>query len=353
MMRAAVLRNGKIQVREIPIPTPRERQILVRTHACGICASDLHFMEHPEQAMEQGGGLWNYDADADMVMGHEFCAEVVDYGPKTARKWKPGTRVSSTPILINPDAVRIVGYSPDALGGYGQYFLMSEAVTQEVKSDLPSEWIAVSDAMAVGWYYVKKAAIGSNEVPLVIGCGAIGLSVIAALRRRGIGPIVAVDFVESRRAVARTVGADVLIDPAAASPYAAWRELAWGSDPSAVRGLFGSVDLARCVVFECVGVGGVLDEIIMNCERDTRILSAGGCPQGDFIHSAAAHRKGLNIQFGGGPSVPDWNEALKEVCSGSIDVRPIVGETIGLDAVPDALRRSKQREAPPRIVITP
>jgi threonine dehydrogenase-like Zn-dependent dehydrogenase len=207
--------------------------------------------------------------------------------------------------------------------------------------------------MAVGWSYEKRAAIGSNEVPLVIGCGAIGLSVVAALRRRGIGPIVAVDFNESRRAVARTLGADVLIDPAATSPYAAWREVAHGGDPSAVRGIFDSVNLASCVAFECVGVSGVLDDIVMNCERSTRILSAGGCPEGDHIHSAAAHRKGLNIQFGGGPSVPDWNEALKEVCSGNIDVRPIVGETIGLDAVPDALRRSKQREAPPRIVITP
>jgi threonine dehydrogenase-like Zn-dependent dehydrogenase len=351
LMRAAVLREEQIQVREIPIPTPGSGQILVKTHACGICASDIHFMERPDQVMAQGGGLWNYDRNADMVMGHEFCAEIVDYGPATERKWKPGTRVSSTPVLINPDAIRITGYSPDALGGFGEYFLMSEAITQVVKTDLPSELVATSDAMAVGWFYVKKAAMTAREIPLVIGCGAIGLSVIAALKRRGIGPIIAADFGEARRHTAKLMGADIVIDPAAMSPYAAWRELAYG-EPDKVRGIFDQVDLPRCVAFECVGIGGVLDGIIMNCERDTRILSAGGCPDGDHIHSVTAHTKGLNIQFGGGPMLPDWNEAMEEVCSGNIDVRPIVGEVIGVDGIPEALRRAKGASAPPRIIVS-
>ena len=227
---------------------------------------------------------------------------------------------------------------------------MSEAVTQEVRSDLPSELVAVSDAIAVGWYYAKKAAMSAREIPLVIGCGAIGLAVIAALRRRGIGPIVAADFSPPRRAVAKTMGADIVIDPAAVSPYAAWREVAMAIRTGT---RIDTVDLPRCVAFECVGVGGVLDGIISNCERDTRILSAGGCPDGDHIHSVTAHGKGINIQFGGGPQMFDWNEALEEVCSGNIDVRPIVGEIIGLDAVPDALERAKRGDAPVRIVIKP
>ena len=352
MMRAAVLRGQQVSVKEIPIPTPGNGQILVRTLACGICASDLHFMADPEGVTAQGQGLWNYQPDADMVMGHEYCAEIVDYGPGTERKWKPGTRVSSTPVLINPDAIRIVGYSPDALGGMGQYFLMSEAVTQEVKTDLPSELVATSDAMAVGWYYVKKAAMTPKDIPLVIGAGAIGLSVVAALKRKGIGPIIISDFSDKRLAVAQQMGADVLINPARTSPYASWREAAYG-DPDKVIGMFGDTDLPKCVTFECVGVGGVLHDIVMNCERDTRILSAGACPDGDHIHSVAAHSKGLNLQFGGGPGIVDWNEAMDEVCSGRIDVRPVVGEVIGLDEVPAALARAKGPDAPARIIIKP
>ena len=352
MMKAPVLCDGKLSVREVPIPTPGHGQILVKTHACGICASDLHFMEDPQSLMEQGGGLWNYAPGADFIMGHEFCAEIVDYGPGTERKLKAGTRVSSVPVLITQDAVRITGYSPDAPGAMGEYFLMSEAVTQEVRSDLPSEHIATSDAMAVGWYYVKRAAMGPREIPLVIGCGAIGLSVIAALKYRGIGPIVAADFSPIRREVAAKMGADILIDPAAVSPYAGWREVAYG-DPNHVRGIFDTVDLPRCVAFECVGVAGVLDGIVVNCERDTRIFSAGCCPSGDHIHSATAHQKGVSIQFGGGPQMPDWNEALEAVASAALDASPLVGELIGIEDVPQAIGRVKSADSPARIIIQP
>src|SRR5262245_1232330 len=184
-MRAAVLRGGVVEARETDDPTPGRGQILVRSLACGICASDIHFMDHPEADAEDDTGLSNYDPDADIVMGHEYCAEVVDYGPGTERRWPPGTRVSSIPALLTAGGVRVIGQSPEAPGGFGEYFLLTEAMTQVVPTDLPSELVAIADAISVGWYYVNRAAVGAREVPLVIGCGAIGLSAIASLRRLG------------------------------------------------------------------------------------------------------------------------------------------------------------------------
>jgi threonine dehydrogenase-like Zn-dependent dehydrogenase len=326
--------------------------MLVRSLGCGICASDIHFMDNPKAVAQDTSGLWNYDADADIVMGHEICAEVVDYGPGTERKWKPGTRVGCLPVLIRPDVVRVLGYSADAPGGFGEYLLMSLPVTYQVHGDLPSELVAVTDAMSVGWYYVKKAAIGSKEIPLVIGCGAIGISVIAAMRRRGIGPIVAADFNPARRELAKVMGADHVVDPGALSPYAGWREIAYGS-ADITRSVFGGVDLPRCVAFECVGLPGILDGVVRNCERGTRILSAGCCPEGDHIHSMVAHNKGLNIQFGGGPDAKDWQEALDEVCSGRIDVRPLVGEVVSLEGLATSIDRARRGEGPARIVVRP
>jgi hypothetical protein len=81
LMRAAVLRGGRVEVRETEDPVPGPGQILVRSRACGICASDLHFMDHPGADADDDTGLSRYDPDADIVMGHEYCAEVVDYGP--------------------------------------------------------------------------------------------------------------------------------------------------------------------------------------------------------------------------------------------------------------------------------
>lgn len=350
-MRAAVLRDGKVEVRETADPTPGHGQILVRTCACGICASDLHFMDHPEADADDDSGLSNYDPDRDIIMGHEYVAEIVDFGPGTERKWAKGTRVSSIPVLITPEGARVIGYSPDVPGGFGEYFLMSEAVTRVVDSPLPDEIVALADAISVGWHYANTANMQPDEVALVIGCGAIGLAVIASLKRLGVGPIVAADFVESRRLSALAMGADRVVDPAEESPYKAWRDLAYGED--AIQPLFGGGNVKKCVAFECVGVPGVLNSIVRSCERGTRILSAGGPPEGEHLHTMTAKRKGLNMHFGGGPSVPHWNEALEEVMSGRIDVTPMTGRVIGLDEVPQALDDSRDASGPARIVVQP
>ncbi len=351
-MRAAVLRNEAIEVRDTADPTPGAGQVLVRSLACGICASDIHFMDHPGADADDDSGLSDHDVDADIVMGHEYCAEVVDYGPNTERKWPTGTRVSSIPALVTPNGLRIVGQAPDAPGGFGEYFLLTEAMTQVVTSDLPDELVSIADAISVGWSYAARAAMTPKEVALVIGCGAIGLSVIASLRSLGVGPIVAADFVPGRRETAVEMGADVVVDPADVSPYAAWRELAYGS-PEQIQDMMGLLNLPGCVVFECVGVPGVLDAIVRGCERGSRVFSAGGPPEGDHIHTMTAKRKGLNIQFGGGPSITHWNQAFEEVCSGRLDVRPMFGRTVGLEEVPAALDEARSAHGPARIIVTP
>ena len=65
-MRAAVLRQGRVETREVPDPVPGPGQVLVRTLATAICASDLHYMDHPE-AVDDDSGWSTYDQDIDIV----------------------------------------------------------------------------------------------------------------------------------------------------------------------------------------------------------------------------------------------------------------------------------------------
>ena len=148
------------------------------------------------------------------------------------------------------------------------------------------------------------------------------------------------------------MGADVVVDPTDVSPYSSWREIAYGS-PEPIRDMMGLLDLPACVVFECVGVPGVLDSIVKGCERGSRIFSAGGPPDGDHIHTMVAKRKGLNIQFGGGPSMTHWNEAFAEVCEGRLDVTPMYGRSVGLDEVAAALNAARDANGPARIIVIP
>ena len=89
-MRAAVLRDGRMVLRDdVPEPVPGPGQVLVGVKACGICGTDLHFAKHGDQmlkltremkGMPVEGGL-PVDLAADVFMGHEFSAEVLEAGP--------------------------------------------------------------------------------------------------------------------------------------------------------------------------------------------------------------------------------------------------------------------------------
>lgn len=346
-MRAVTLRHGALALNEIPTPEPGPGQVLVRTLACAICASDHHHMDHPDVAQADRSGMRVDAPDEHVVMGHEYCGELIAYGPDTAQEWPLGTRLTSPPALFTPGGMRIIGMAPDAPGGFGEYFLLSEGLARPLPDDLAPERLALIDAMAVGWYYTRIGNL-PDTVPLVIGLGAIGQSVVAALKQRGIGPIIAADYSESRRALALTMGADVVVDPTEESPWAAWRHAAWGA-PDEVHDRIELMGRPTQVVYECVGVTGVLAEIIDNCGLNTRVLSAGGASS-DTIPSAAAHLKGVNIQFGGGPAIDDWYETLDLVAAGDLDPTPLVGETVSLDDLADAIERARYSAGPVRIL---
>src|SRR5207244_3309028 len=210
VMRAAVLRNARLLVDTLPEPVPGPGEVLVRTLACGICGSDLHALRHAPRMVEaarESGVPFTLDPARDVVMGHEFCAEVLDFGPHTQRALGRGTRVVSMPLTADASGVQAIGYSNDYPGGYGELMVLSELFALPVPDGLTTEDAALTEPMAVGVHAVAKARLEAGDAPLVIGCGPVGLDVIAALRLLGAGPIVAPDFAPALRSFARHLGA--------------------------------------------------------------------------------------------------------------------------------------------------
>lgn len=248
-LRAVVLRDGRLEVRETPDPAPGPGELLLRTLSTAICASDVHFMDHPELAVDDPTGRSLYDTDRDVVLGHEFVGEVIGHGPGCTDQFAVGLRVTAMPVrLVNGGAggMRIIGQHPAAQGSFGELLVVSEAAAKSVPGDVSSDAIALTDAFAVGEFYVRSAQIQPGEIAIVIGAGAIGLSAVAALAGRGIEPIIVADYKPDRRELARDrFGAHVVVDPAEKSAFDAFREV------RAQRGLPGPA-----VVFECVGAAG-------------------------------------------------------------------------------------------------
>src|SRR5262249_46257835 len=158
----------------------------------------------------------------------------------------------------------------------------------------------LTEPLAVGVHAVNRARLERDEAPLVIGCGPVGLAVIAALRLPGGSPSVAADFSAGRPELASALGAGRGGDPARAAAGADCGEAGGWRDPGRAPVLPPWVTgpaLRPAVVFECVGVPGVLDQIMAGAPRGTRIVVVGVCMEADTIHPLLGIAKELNLQF--------------------------------------------------------
>ncbi len=351
-MRAAVMRNKRLVVTDLAQPDPGPGEVLVKTLACGICGSDLHALRHAEQfvaASRRAGSVFTMDLTRDVVMGHEFCAEIVEYGPATTRALRVGARVCSRPSLIRADGPRTVGYSNDTPGGYAEYMRLTEALLLPVPNGLATEHATLTEPMAVGLHAVAKARLEPDDAPLVIGCGPVGLAVIAALRLHGARPIVAADFSARRRELAIALGADVVVDPATTTPWQSWREAAIWPDASRAPLLppwIKGPAVRPAVVFECVGVPGVLDQIMAASPRGTRIVVVGVCMEADTIYPMLGISKELNLQFVLGYTPDEFAATLNHIAEGRIPVAPLITGKVGVEGVAGAFEALASPEQP-------
>jgi 2-desacetyl-2-hydroxyethyl bacteriochlorophyllide A dehydrogenase len=337
-MKAAIFRGGDLVVDTIPDPVPALGQVLVKTLACGICGSDLHAAKHAHRMVEvtkRIPGRKPMDLSRDIVFGHEFCCEVLDYGPKTEKKIKPGTRVCSMPLMVEADGPKGMGYSNTYVGGYAEHMVLSAPLMLEVPNGLPTEHAALTEPLAVGVHAVEKAGLTGDEAPLVVGCGPVGLAVIAALKLKGIRPIVAADFSPKRRELAVLMGADIVVDPAVEQPYG---KLAADK---------------RAAVFECVGVPGLIQQIFEKAPKDARIVIVGVCMEADTIEPLFAIFKELNLQFVLGYTPEEFARSLHLLAEGKVDAQALITGKVGLDGVKSAFEELGNPEKHTKILVEP
>jgi 2-desacetyl-2-hydroxyethyl bacteriochlorophyllide A dehydrogenase len=341
-MKAAYIQHGKVQVGEMPDPVPDTGQVLVRTHSCGMCASEAHFLHSGQHIIDLsrkfGGAYASLDMARPFVPGHEYAGEVIDYGPGSQRPIKPGRKVTSVPVMRQAGRHAVIGFSHECPGGWGEYMLLDEASIMEVPSDLDDDLAAMTEPLAVGLEHARRGMPTKDDVALVVGCGAIGLGVIAGLKLSGIAPIVAADFSADRRALALQMGADMAVDPRALSPYAPISDLGGRQ-----------VNL----VYECVGLPGLMQQIIESVGFGARIVMGGYCMAPEQLYVFAAQNKRLTVHFAGGEEQQDMDLALRSIASGKIDIAPWVGARIGLSGAGLALDGMSDPSAPVRTVIDP
>jgi threonine dehydrogenase-like Zn-dependent dehydrogenase len=343
-MRAAVTRGGKLVVGEVGDVTPGSGHVVVRSLAAGICGSDLHALADFGHFTGLMGsvGVPALDPTRDCVFGHEFCAEVVDHGPDTAKTLPVGTRVCSVPIVMGGGGVEQIGYSNLFPGALAEYMALQELLLLPVPESLSTELAALTEPLAVGEHAVGLSGLEPGQPSLVVGCGPVGLAVIAALKGRGHGPVLAADFSPTRRHLAEAFGADEVIDPAQVSPHDRWASFGVPKTvmDRAAASMFGT-DITDPVIFEAVGVPGMLQSLIADAPPHSRIVVVGVCMHSDTIEPFMAVTKEIELRFSFAYNPAEFAATLQRLGEGVPGADRLVTSTVDLKGAPgafDALR---------------
>ncbi len=331
-------------VEELDDLTPGPGQVLVEPIACGICGSDLHTVDHAHDlvgaaiAAGVNGFTAGFDPDQDLVMGHELSCRVTGIGSGVTGIAE-GDEFAAMPFLDTPDGTVIPGYNNRFPGGYSSQMLLSPAALLPIPNGLDPLLAALTEPMAVGLHAVNESSITPDRIALVVGAGPVGLAIVAALAASGIESIIAADFSPTRRRVATEMGAHQVVDPATHSIIDAWRAAGDGITPP--------------VLYDAVGVPGMIDQLMVQAPAHSEILVAGVCIPPDTFRPSIGIYKHLSLRFVLGWSRDEFATSLHNLAEGHIDGAKLVTGQVGLDGVPQAFADLADPERHVKILVRP
>ena len=378
-MKAVTCCRGALAVTDLPEPVPGPGHLLVEVRRAGICGSDLHVRTQADGLADLMREIGYHDlmrSDEEIVLGHEFVAEVVERGPGTKGHLPVGTPVVSLPLLRQGAEVHPTGLSARAPGAFAERMLVQESLTLRVPNGLPDEVAVLTEPMAVGWHAVNRGEVGRKDVAVVIGCGPVGLAVVTLLKGRGVRTVVASDPSSGRRALATACGADVVVDPASDSPYDAASTGHLTTAPAALTAAVDGIEtMARLpvpwwhtwrvlekvgvtipkapVVFECVGIPGMLDQVITGAPLFSRVVVVGVCMGDDTVRPSMAINKEIDLRFVLGYTPLEFRDTMHALADGKVGVTPLVTGVTGLDGVADAFDVLGSAERHAKVLVDP
>jgi len=313
-MQAVVSKGPKsLALEEVPDPTPRDGEMVLRVEGCGICGTDLHLYQD---------GLLPPGA----VMGHEFAGELME----SAAGFQAGDRFCAIPTLSCGTCARcLTGLSAycmngsqaiglgQAPGALAEYVTVSPHGTVKLPAGVGSDLGALVEPLAVGLHAVNVARIRPGEAALVMGAGPVGLAVTLWLRHMGVRTILVCEKAEGRRELAGRLGATEVVDPP-------------GLLPATQRVAPDGID----VVFEATGVPGLIAQSVNSASFRGRVVVVGVCTHPDTIFPLAGILKEATLHFALAYELSDFRYAVEMMDQGRIDPAPMVTDRIGLAAVP-------------------
>jgi (R,R)-butanediol dehydrogenase / meso-butanediol dehydrogenase / diacetyl reductase len=327
-MRAAVMQglHQPLAIETIPDPTPSAGEVVVKVGRCGICGSDLHMTEDPA-----------YGKGAGDVLGHEFAGEVVALGKGTAGL-ALGDLVSVIPLqscgqCASCKSGEVAWCDKFGLqgGGYAEYAVTRPNQCVKLPKSASIADGAIIEPLAVALHGVNMSGLKAGDKILIIGAGPIGLAVAFWARRAGASEVVIQDISNFQKDRAMAMGATGFAN----SP----------NDPL----INGKSD----IVFECVGIPGLIEQAIGQVRNRGTILLLGLCTKPDTMNTFAMLSKEVRLITSAFFTRGEYEAALDALNAGAAEPRLLVTDTISLGDTPARFEALRTRSHDCKILINP
>lgn len=214
-MKAAVFHgpNQPLRIEEVPTPTINAHEVLVKVAACGVCHTDLHYLDHGVQTFKK----------PPLILGHEPSGTVAQIGSEV-KNFKEGDRVLLPAVLTcgfcefcrtgrENICQTMLMFGNNIDGAYAEYVVAPSKDIFHLPNEIPlEEGSIIADAISTPYHAVKnRAEVKPGDSVVVFGCGGVGINVVQVAAAAG-GSVIAVDISDQKLEWAKKMGAQVTIN---------------------------------------------------------------------------------------------------------------------------------------------
>ncbi len=334
-MKALVLTEyGTFEYLDVPTPTPGNGEVLVKVKACAVCGSDVHGMD---------GSSGRRQPPA--IMGHEASGEIEAVGPGV-EGWSVGDRVTfdSTVYCNQCEACtvgnvnlcvnrQVLGVSCDDYrrdGAFADYVVVPAYICYRLPDEVSYLQAAMVEPLAIAYHAATRTPVKPGMSAVIVGVGTIGLLTLQVIKAMGASQIIAVDIDDAKLATAIENGADAGVN--SANPDALAQVLAATPDGK-------GADIA----FDATGIEATVDLCVRSVRLDGSVVLIGNLAQHISFPLQWVVTRQISL-FGTCASAGEYNECLRLIADGKVDVEALISEAVPLADGHEWITRVYNRE---------
>lgn len=338
-MKAAVTtgEKRKLVIEDIPKPRALPGTLLLKMKCVSICGTDLEYLDgHFDYLKGEGGKI-----PVGAILGHEFCAEVVEVG-EGVEGWSVGDRAvpggvpqgcgkcyfcrNRLPSLcLGVAGVRSTTASeltpPGTVarnGAFAEYFVRQAVAVQKMPKTVSDEEAAFVEPLHCGIGAVQVANIRPGDSAVIYGAGKIGLGAMQCAKIAGASPVIMIDVIKSRLDTALEMGADKVINAA---------------ETDAVCEVVKLTEAGPDAILICTRAGKVLNEAVDMARRGGVIVLVGFVPPTEINPGVFVWK---NITLAGTLNTTPWDLNMRLIANGQVNYKPLTKVIMPLEDVQKA-----------------